>query len=456
MKFASLRRRERLCTMACLLLFVIALSRYWVFDRTEVVSHNIESLRLATNIAERGRFANPFSPLDTGPSAHMAPGFPAMLAILICLFGDGRDGMYAIKLSAAIVLSVFLALFPIFSKALGMGYLNGIIAAAIWIAAKVGLVVLPNGHQAVAMFFFESFYVAIPLAFAVCWFWRYLDSPVNRPKWLAWFIGGAIGVSMLISPTVVTIYIGLFGLVLFAEKFTAYKRPDLWIIVLLPLILATPWTIRNFLTFNRLIFLRDNFGLELSVSNNDCASFGFQRNIETGCFAKEHPNANLEEAGKVLTLGEVKYNDLKLREAEDWIKTHPATFVRLCALRTAAFWMPPPYSLHEPGRRLERFTIYLMTLLSAAGLFMLFRRDSLSAVVCLTCLVLFPIVYYIVQYEYRYRYPILWITFLLGSLPITTVAQRTYNAVYSGRRGGFGTNRGWRKERRESTQNLKP
>jgi hypothetical protein len=63
-----------------------------------------------------------------------------------------------------------------------------------------------------------------------------------------------------------------------------------------------------------------------------------------------------------------------------------------------------------------------MTPLSVAGLFILYRRDILSWLVCLICLGLFPLIYYTVQYEYRYRYPILWVTFLLGSLPITAFA----------------------------------
>jgi hypothetical protein len=124
---------------------------------------------------------------------------------------------------------------------------------------------------------------------------------------------------------------------------------------------------------------------------------------------------------------------LRLREALHWISTHPVRFFKLCAARTAAFWMPPategPYSLLGRGRRLERIAIYLMTLLSVAGLFMLYRRDILSWLVCLVCLGLFPLIYYAVQYEYRYRYPILWITFLLGSLPITAFAQRTYIVI---------------------------
>ena len=79
---------------------------------------------------------------------------------------------------------------------------------------------------------------------------------------------------------------------------------------------------------------------------------------------------------------------------------HPTGFSRLCAQRVAAFWMPPaaegPFSLLGSGRGLERIVVYVMTLLSLRGLFILYRRDSLSASLCLICLGLFPLIYYIV------------------------------------------------------------
>src|SRR5690348_5417295 len=105
---------------ACFLLFVFALCRYWVYDWSGVVPDGMEPFRLAHSIAEKGEFADPY-PLHTGPSAHSAPAFPALLALLMHVFGDGVAGMYAIKLTATIVLSIQLALFPVFSEALGMG-----------------------------------------------------------------------------------------------------------------------------------------------------------------------------------------------------------------------------------------------------------------------------------------------------------------------------------------------
>ena len=87
--------------------------------------------RLARNLAKTGHFDSPFPALETGPSAHLAPADLAFLTLFILVFGDGSVGLYDIRWAAAIVNSLQLAFFPVFSRALGMGALNGIIAAII-------------------------------------------------------------------------------------------------------------------------------------------------------------------------------------------------------------------------------------------------------------------------------------------------------------------------------------
>jgi hypothetical protein len=418
--------RRWFCAIAFVLIFGVAVSRYWVsYDSTDTVPDNPESFRLARNLAEKGQFANPFVPLDTGPSAHVAPAFPAFVALLIRIFGEKAAGIYAIKWTAAFLLCLQLALFPIFSRALGMGELNGVVAAVLWIGAKVGLASPPN-HQAVVMFGWDSFYTALLIVIAACCFRRYLDLSANGTSSLAWILGCLAGVLSLISTTACFIFFGWLAWLAWRDRLTFFKRSHL-VIVLLPLVIVSPWLIRNYLVFHRFIPVRDNLGLELAVSNNDCARFGIQRNFEVGCFQKEHPNANLDEAKKVLELGEPQYDAVRLREARRWIVGNPARFAKLCAMRFFVFWMPTETtSLFVPGRVLERFTIYAMTILSLPGLFMLYRGDRRSAVVCISCLGLLPIIYYLVQYEYRYRYPILWVTFLLGALPITYTLKRVF------------------------------
>ena len=80
------------------------------------------------------------------------------------------------------------------------------------------------------------------------------------------------------------------------------------------------------------------------------------------------------------------------------------------------------------GRRLERSVIYLMTLLSAFGPLLLYRRDVTSAAIVALVLAVYPVIYYITQFEFRYRYPIMWVTFLLGAMPITTCARRLWES----------------------------
>ena len=408
---------RRSCLLACIVLFSAGLWRYWVsYAPGDSVFHEPEVFRLAHNLYDTGKFANPFAALATGPSAHLSPVLPSFLALLMKEFGKGSTGIYAIRLAGVLVLSLQLALYPVFSRMLGMGEINGIIAASIWIVAKPRIALG-----------FEGFYVAILLAVACCCYRRYLDEEAQGRSRLAWPLGNLMGFLILTGETVAPIYATWLAWEVWRHKFAFLKR-SLLPLVLLPVVIIAPWTIRNYLVFHSFTLIRDNFGLELSVSNNDCARFGIRRSWETGCFNTVHPNKSVIEARRVLDLGEVKYNAVRLHEALRWISSHPARFFKLSTMRFIAFWMPmEAFTIHDAsGRRFERVIIYLMTLLSVPGLVILCRRDIKSAAVLISCLSAFPIVYYIVQFEAQYRDPIMWATFLLGAVPITACARRLW------------------------------
>ena len=408
-------RRTTFCLLACIALFLTALSRYSVsYVSSDSVPREPETFRLAHSLYKTGKFANPFAALDTGPSAHLSPVFPSFLALLMKVFGDGSTGIYAIRLAAALILSLELALYPVFSRMLGIGEINGIIGASIWIVAKPRIV---YDH--------DELYVAILVAVACCCYRRYLDEEAQEHIRLPWPLGILMGFLILTSQTVAPVYATWLGWEVWRHKYASVKR-SLLPLVLLPVVIIAPWTIRNYLVFHSFTPIRDNFGLELSVSNNDCARFGIRASERIGCFEKVHPNRNVNEASKVMEMGEIKYNALRLREARRWISSHPARFIKLSVMRFIAFWMPTE-NLNNPyasGRHLERAVIYLMTLLSGLGLVILCRRDIKSGVLLISCLTVFPLVYYIVQFEYRYRYSIMWMTFLLGAMPLTACARQ--------------------------------
>jgi hypothetical protein len=335
------------------------------------------------------------------------------MALLMKVFGSGSAGAYALKWATTLILALQLALYPRFSRILGMGEMNGIIGASVWIVARP---VLSIG--------WEAFYAALLVAVVCCCYRLYLASQPERSCRMAWLLGSLAGFLIFVLPTMALVYAAWLALEMWRQKGALWNR-SLLPLILLPILMNAPWTIRNALVFHRFVFIRDNLGLELSASNNDCAQFGVTADIESGCFDKSHPNHNVVEARKVLEMGEANYNDSRLHEALRWIGSHPARFTKLTMMRFLAFWFPTEaFTIHyTSGRRLERYVIYLMTLLSVPGLIVLYRRDFRSAVILVSCLAIFPLTYYLVQFEYRFRYPILWVAFLLGAVPITASAS---------------------------------
>jgi hypothetical protein len=409
-----------LCLAASLVLFVLCFLRYWVgYDMTSVVPDAPEPWRIAHSLRATGHFSNPFDPLETGPSAHLAPAFPTFLALMTKVFGVNRVGGYAYVFAATLAVSILLGLFPLVSRFLGMGVLTGILAAGVWLVAKPPIFAS-----------WEVTYAGVLIAIATCCFLRILRLPApSLGDTLR--LGFLIGFLTLLIPTCIPVFLCWLIWLAFSWKASMFRAPAV-ILILLPVLMVSPWIVRNYLVFDRIILVRDNLGLELSVSNNDCAAFGLRANMQSGCFQDFHPNGSVGEAAKVLAMGEARYNELRLHQAVNWIAANLSRFTSLCAQRLVAFWLPHESDnlareMSTQGRRRERCCVYIMTFLSMIGLWVTARRDIKSAAVCAIWLGVFPIIYYVVQYEDRYRYPIMWVTFLLGAVPLSVVVEWLWN-----------------------------
>lgn len=407
----------RVWLLAGLALFCASLLRYWPsFGALTATPVGPETWNLAHNLREHAEFANPFVPHPTGPSTHLAPAYPAMLALLTWLFGAHTAGAFASHVAAALAASALLGLLPYFSAKLGFGNGPGLAGAIVWIVGELSL--FPN---------WEASYAGLLIAASTVLFRRLL-APGRTSKATVLAAAFIIALLLLLNPSCLPVFLFWIGWLAWKWKRALFCFPGV-LLVLLPAILISPWMVRNYLLFDRFVPIRGNFGLELAISNNDCASFGLVANHETGCFQKVHPNGSEIEAARVLIEGEAAYNSRRLDEACAWIGHNPRKFAGFALQRAEAFWFPhdePGFlaGAMEPGRRSERLAIYLMTLLSLAGLWLAWRRDRLSAVILSIWLILYPAVYYMVQYEDRYRHPIMWMTFLLGGLPMAEGLKR--------------------------------
>lgn len=170
--------------------------------------------------------------------------------------------------------------------------------------------------------------------------------------------------------------------------------------------------------------------MTLYASNNDCAQSSMIRDLMNGCYQTHHPNSSMPEAEYLRTVGEVQYDKNRTADAKAWIRAHPAVFLKLTTRRILEFWFPPAevipaeyafsnnFGLADYDQRWMHqqhaidYAIWAVTGLSIFGLArMAFRREAVVVFV-LAVLAIYPLMYYLVVSDVRYRYPVLWLSLL--------------------------------------------
>ena len=390
-------------------------------DRGRFPEH-AEAIHLARSLAFRGQFANPFRLAETGPSAYISPAFPAFLALIIRVFGTGPKAYYVFRLAAAAAVAAELALLPILTDTMEWGLCPGILACAIGLLPP--LLTFPD---------WEVSYAGVLIVLVTILWWKYIKTP--GPSWpTTVLLGATAGILLLTSASAFSVLAFWCIYLLWIFKLNLTKRQ--WAALLIPIVLLTPWTIRNYVAFHRMIPFRTALGLALAVSNNDCAPVGVRQSEEKGCFLAQSPNHSIEEAQKARALGEAQYNAEKLQEAYHWIEANPRRFWSLTSKRIYAFWFPfetdsPLQQLTMLGRRRERLTIYAMTILSVLGFPLLIQSNRAGGLILVSWVLFFPLIYYMSLFEDRYRYPILWVTLVSGSCPLCLVLRSLMRTLTS-------------------------
>jgi hypothetical protein len=376
-----------------------------------------ESLQLACSLAETGNFSDPFQVLATGPSAHLAPLFPAYVSLLVRFFGSDTYAGMALGWSAVVIIGLHLALLPFLSRHFGLGLSPGVVAASVFLLAGVPPYVM-----------WESFYVALLAILLAFLMYDILAGRASKGKVI---LSGILWGIMLWMATVPVLIMLAWAAWVFVK--TRLPRQQRLILLFLPFLVLAPWLIRNFLVFHHFVFVRDNLGTELAVSNNPCATFWLETNKYTQCFEINHPNKGLDQAERVRQLGEYEYNQVRLHEAAEWIRANPRRFAELTWLRIVTFWFPSPtgHPLADSGLPPGVPTVWLMTLLSIPGLWLMWKKSPSAAGILALWLLFFPLIYYIIQFDPRYRFPILWVTLLLAGFLIAELAKGVWHAFRS-------------------------
>lgn len=362
-------------------------------DARHVAPHTrFEVTAVAMSLYEKGTFADPYG-LPTGPTAHMPPFHPALFAGIYHLLGPTLAAGYVTWLVLIACHGAMWGMLPWLAVRLGLSTGAGLLAG-------IAGALLPRWPG----------YVEAPSAIAIGLMLVALLARWEGPdptRFGSLLLGAAIGAALHVSPSLLPVALGFVAW----EALGAARRPGLvrTALVVAGLALAcVPWTLRNERALGGLFFLRSNFGLELRMGNHEGAGANLALSARAG--TERHPRTDEDEARKVKELGELAYMRAAGREAREWIAAHPGEFVRLTALRVVQFWLGPV------DDAVAALGIGLSTLLSVVGAWRAFpglSADRRAAL--LVPFLLFPLVYYVVGFEARYRQPLDGLAFLLAA-----------------------------------------
>jgi len=216
--------------------------------------------------------------------------------------------------------------------------------------------------------------------------------------------GALWGIAFLFSPSFAPILAGVSALWLWAIRARSW-RPILTTLVPILLVIS-PWILRNYVALGSVFWIRDNFGLEFHLSNMPGASALFDENMRGAPF-RTHPLSSPAERAKIASMGEVAYYHGRLLQGTAWVRAHPREFVRLTLQRVWFFWFP---KLNSPNKTI---LAAVLTLLGSLGLLCMARTQAYAAGILGTVWILYPLLYYVIQSDPRYRYPIHAISLLL-------------------------------------------
>jgi len=342
------------------LLLLGTAARVAFYAGNQGLGFGIEPAEIARSLAAGRGFT-----MSGVPSAHSAPLFPFIMAGFLKLFGDGPAFSYSMIGLQIVIEWAAILILPVVAKRLVYSLFVGYCAAVVLIASNV-MSLAWEGSSSVLLLELAAIGVPGPLLCAAL-----------------------IGVGMLLSPVV--------GLAIFVIQFRwnwAFAASAVG-----ALMLCSPWIIRNYRVFHRLIPIRDSMGLELRLSYNPFATVSAENYMALNTY---DPIAVPQLRRELARIGEAAVYDRLGRDAWGWIRGNPQTSLKLVFERFVAYWFP--WDQPFPA---------VITLVSFVGLW-LSRWNALVKRLAFALFVIFPLPYYIVEHSLRYRAPTFWFTALLA------------------------------------------
>lgn len=334
-----------------------------------------EPSRIAWAMVSGHGFSSPWPNTPLQPTAQQPPLYPWLLASVFRVVGAYSKTSLWIVLALNSIFSALTAVMIVEVGGEHLGRLAGLVGGWLW-CCWIYEIVVPDRV-------WESSLSALLLLLGL-WLLRKIAATDQSSPWIAF--GVIAGLSALSNTTLLGIFV-CFWLWLWMNR---AKRNPLFIrrwvtSVAVCIVLLLPWTVRNYVTFGRLIPIRDNLGLELWIGNHTGVTHLYN-------FRPDFPLYDPTEYNR---LGEISFMESRGRIARDFIVQHPRQFAVLFSQRLIDFWIEPTNTLW-----------WFVSSIAWLGLILSLWRSRLEALPEALTLVVFPIIYYITHTWSTYRNPI--------------------------------------------------
>jgi hypothetical protein len=165
---------------------------------------------------------------------------------------------------------------------------------------------------------------------------------------------------------------------------------------------VTPWVVRNYYALHAFVPFRTNFGAELYESTI-FSTKGWPQ-MATLPMAETAP-----EFRRYVRLGEVDYSKEQGEIAKAKIRAHPDLFLEDTLRRVYFFWIGVPHPPMDTGVAVEvgrRINYSFLSFTGILGLALAIKRRVPGACLFLWAFLLFPLIYYFVTVQARFRHPL--------------------------------------------------
>ncbi|MBV9574188.1 MAG: glycosyltransferase family 39 protein [Acidobacteriales bacterium] len=389
------RHRDLLIIVLVALLLRLAVitvgHTYRITPRRDHFQFGWEMGRLARSIATGRSFSSP-TDLDSGPSAWAAPVYPYILGGIFRLFGvySAASAWVILTFNGIFAALTSLTLYGIGARVYGMD----VARRAAWTWA-----VFPYELYWPTRVVWETSLSTFLLSLVLWLTLRMRDRTPRRRDWI--FYGFLWGVIALTNTALVSMLPFFLLWMLYGAGNRRGQFRDAALCLLAAALVVTPWMIRNYAVFGRLLLIRDNLPLELHMANNERSDGLWTR--------MEHPGNDPAAMQEFRRLGEMGFMDQKAGEVRQFILDNPRKFAWFTLERTFYFWAAPPQATIMGGYDLiiARHTGFLLAAaLAWGGLVITIRHRKHAAFLLASLMFFYPLPYYMVNPFPRYKAPI--------------------------------------------------